>query len=216
MEMFGDFESLKALAKIHRLAPRKLPRATGNILNTLAFETRTNALDILNDRLIIRRPGFARRQMRVDKARTSAAISSQRATVGSVALGKFTGWAEQEHGKRGNRTHFATVAGRRGSKKNVVPPRFRLNKDYPEQGSTRLGAFLAMMERRKGRKPFVMKGGLFKFVGKRKIKMLQSFEKPKKTKRLAWMTLARRATIASNPARKLWNRELKFLLTPRK
>ena len=216
MDIFGDFESLKDFRDLYRKAPRKVPRVAAGVLNSLAFETRAEALNILASRLTIRKPAFARRHMRVDKARTTAALSSQRSTAGSIARGSFTGWVEQQDGDKGNRTHFATIAGRRGSEGNVVPNRFRLGKDYPAQGDTRLGVFLAMMARRPGRKPFVLKNGLFKFVGKKKIRMLQGFQKPKKVKRLAWMTMARRNAVASNPTQKLWARQVKFILTPRR
>lgn len=204
--MFGDFKDLLAFRDIYKRAPQKVPRISAAILNDMAFETRTAAIDNINHDMTIRRPNFVRRQMRVSKASPSRQV----ARVGSLPLGNFSGWAEQETGQQGDRSRFATIEGRRGSRRNIIPPRFRLNKSFPTQGNTRIGAFLAIMERQKGKKPFIMKGGLFKFVGKRKIRMLQGFERPAKTRRTQWM---KRAVGSVDPSNRIWK---KFLLTLRK
>jgi hypothetical protein len=120
-----DATNLKALKKFYQKAPREFERATAGVLNSLAFKTRKNDIGNITGSMIVRNAKFIERSILVEKTR-SGKISSQQSVVGSVRRPGFTGWEEQQTGKRPERQNAPTTAARGGNTRSVVRPKYRL------------------------------------------------------------------------------------------
>ena len=214
-----------------RRAPRLFSRAAGLMVNQVAWDMRGEMEGSLTRLLMIRRPGFVRRQLWAQKARVGS--SSPVALVGSTRTrdGKFDGWRAQQFGSKVDRTRVPTLVARGGSKRRVMQRRARLlaGRDFPDSreivGKSSPGAVIAMMRilaRRGDRRPFVVypgehprfRGGLYEMRGRKdrrhrkaRLRMLQDFgSKNEQPERVDWVNPAWRAYQSSHSARAEWRK----------
>lgn len=201
-----DKTALQRHAKLMRESPKQFAYAAAGVMNTMAFQTRTNDIKNLSSTMIIRDPRFLTNSLRVDKAKGNRSIALMEAHVYSVKRDRFTGWEEQETGKQKQRKRAGTLAARGGNKsakmKNTA--RFKsANKFYrPSQfhAKTEKSQFMAMIRvmATRGGGEFLLDNniatkrghlnkGLYSFK-KNRITRLQKLEGIGKTKHTGWRT----------------------------
>jgi hypothetical protein len=214
---------LLKLRKFYKRAPNKFRSVQANVLNSFAFGTRAEQLDVIQKRMIIRNKRFASGSMRVEKAR-SGRLESR---TGSLMRARFTGWQEQQTGGSDPRGRVATLLGRSGDINKQIRPMARMKPgqdfinpdDYPGKSNEhRTTVMLQAIHRNKERKPFIIKRsrkwkrGLYKLHG-RKIKMLQSFEpRSNRIQRIPWATIGKRRYFAVNKPRDVWAASIRRVL----
>ena len=162
------------LRKMFKKAPRKMRRVTAGVLTGQAFAMRLVIFRVLNKEMEVRSPGFARKNIRVEKARAST-INTQSSKAGSIFARGFTGWKEQQFGKESKEAKVYTKFSRGGSWKGKVKQKFRSNtklwrpSDFNIKNATgerhRMIIFLQMLEARSITDRFLMTNR----VGKMKI-----------------------------------------------
>jgi hypothetical protein len=215
---------LKKFSKKLRKLPRKVAVATGTMLNEFAFGTRDEIISNLPHMMIVRNEKFVARQIRVKKSHRRLPISTQRSETGSIFGKRFTGWTEQQLGKKSRRKKTIHITARMGNKASIAKPRFRLKPsagfitpdDY-SGGTSNDRAFrmIRSLDRKGHRKPFIITGyrkaksGVYRFKGgrkgKRRLVMLQNFEdSPKQARRLRWLEISRDEYLRSVPMQTLW------------
>lgn len=228
-----EWRNLKELDKFFMQSPRKAARASGMVLNTMAFKARVFIGAHMSDYMTVRNASFIDKSMRFTKNKEWRDISRQFSTVGSIALGNTSGWTEQAHGAstKRNKTFQQTARGR--SRKGVVRRKWRADK--PPLKASSIGgrgassknqlhreiAFVAWIKRENIKEHFVLfrkhKPGLF-YLRRKKVVRLSSFKRvqPKKVdwigkstdKFLRWFDLQKAWADALDrtlikPARKL-------------
>ena len=220
-----DNSDYKRLEQFFKRAPKKAAVVTGMMLNEFAVGTREEVFKYMPEKMTIRRPGFLRSRIQYTKSRYSLPIGSQASIVGSVPVGKFKGWAEQGAGLPAQRKRLATIKGRRGNQKNIIPQRFRLRKRFESpkyfpggSPSRRAMTMLLMLDRQEFKGPFILVGhpnatdGLYQFRSG-KLVMLQNFESDKlQPERLPWLTDSRARYFLKTDMNKLWGQKLKRVL----
>ena len=208
-----------------RSGPRQFNRAAAMTLTSFAFGTSRKSRLIIKNRMTVRNERFVNSAIRTEKARQSAPMISQVATSGSIERPRFTGWAEQELGKKTDRTRTASLFARGGGSK-ALRPSFRMkpgnsftspNDFEGKDDQHRATIMLQSLSRERKRKPFIIKGhrkfkaGLYKFKGK-KIKRIQSFQTTKQPKRIKWLTLARQLYFRTTSVDGVWAESLRRVL----
>lgn len=110
------------------LNPRKYRAICGTILNRLAYSARLFAIKKgVNKKFTVRSKGLLRKHFMYTRTRTTIPIDEQKTYYGSIASKRFTGWIEQQTGKRTKRKRTATPGARGKTGKRVIPKRFRHN-----------------------------------------------------------------------------------------
>jgi hypothetical protein len=220
-----DPKNHKRLEKFFKSAPRKMAVATGMLLTSFAFGTREEILKVLPEKLTIRSEGFMKSRIRVSKSHFRQPIDSQVSEVGSVGIGEFSGWAEQEAGITTKRKRLATMGGRLGSVKKKIPRKFRLRRRFESPtyfpGNSphhRAIVMLNILQRDHFKDPFLVLGhktakpGLYRFKSDR-LKMIQDLDpKNLQPKRLAWLSISRARYFASIQMDVEWGKVLKRIL----
>ncbi|MCK5601154.1 hypothetical protein KAR91_04740 [Candidatus Pacearchaeota archaeon] len=226
-----DNSQLTKLLLFYATAPKKFAKASGSMLNHFAFGTRTEALNELQRRMTIRNQAFMKRQMRVEKSHTRLPIQSQVSKTGSVTTQRFTGWEEQETGKKTDKTRTFSLSARRGSRRKQALPSARLKpgrdldnpNNYEGKDSYhRVLAMLSAIQAKKSKKPFhVFKGGrkissgLYRFEGDQ-LTMLQKYATSNaQPKRRPWINQARARYFRNTDMKALWSRTISFVLKVR-
>lgn len=224
-----EIMDLIKLRRFYKNAPKQFGYTTASLLNTFAFNTRKEALKVVHKEMNIRNQSFVISQMRYKKAKGSEHINSQESETFSIKGKRFSGWVEQETGKKTDRTRVASTLARGGSNSGQIKPAFRMKpgKNFlsPDElkgdnKAQRLAAMFHKIEYEKYKKPFIIKGsnkfksGIYRRV-RNKIKILQSFKaKNAQPKRIKWMAKARRNNFKTLNLRNEWrdaiNRTLKF------
>lgn len=203
-DFYFDQSDLKKLETFFKHSPRLLRPVTANVLNSLAFDNRKLNIRNISNSMIIRNRRFVESSLQVQKTR-SGSIDRQIAYSGSVNRPRFTGWEEQQEGNPSKTKRAVTLAGRRGSKKNVAIFKARLkpgNKFYkPSQfrGPTTKSKFNFMMRvlNNRGGGEFIitnplrtrrgsLRPGLYQLRG-HKIRSLQQF-RVNKSVSIPWAT----------------------------
>lgn len=203
-DFYFDKSDFKKLENFFRHSPRLLRPVTANVLNSLAFDNRKLNVRNISNSMIIRNRRFLESSLQVQKTH-SGPIDRQIAYSGSVNRPRFTGWEEQQEGKTSKTKRAVTLAGRRGSKKNIAISKARLkpgNKFYkPSQfpGPTTKSKFNFMMRvlNNRGSGEFIitnslrtqrghLRPGLYQLRG-HKLRSLQQFNINKST-HIPWMT----------------------------
>lgn len=218
-----DDRDLKKLIKFYKNAPKLMKHSVAGMLNSFAFGTRSRAMHIIRTNMNIRAKKFVDSSIRVQMAKASQEINQQHSIVGSISRARFSGWEEQELGKKTKRTRVATLLGRGGNVQKKIQPSARLKQsnqfvspdDYP--GTSRHNRSVVMMQdlfRKRHRKPFIVKGhrrfksGLYK-IKQKKLRMLQSFEpRNVQPKRIRWMSGGRKAFFRKADIRQMWGKQL--------
>lgn len=207
------------LIKFYKNAPKQFQRASGMVLNSFAFGTRKAATDTINDEMTVRNQRFVSSSLLVDKTPLNVKFTAQEATVGSIKRDRFSGWEEQQTGKRRKKTRVATLLARGQSDTKQIKPaaRMKTGKDFPEPKGNPV-AMLNMLKRKKHRKPFILrkfskfKPGLYKFL-RGKIVKLQDFDSKKaQPKRLDWMGISIDKYFRQHPVRQTWADALRRVL----
>jgi hypothetical protein len=193
--------------------PRKVARATGIVVNAVAFDMRDEMESSIDRLMTVRSKSFVKRHLWVSKARSGS--SRPVAEVGSIKRGKFEGWAGQQFGQDVERERVPTLMARSGTKAKAMKRSARLmkGKDVPTAkeiaGKSGPGSVIAMMRilaRRGDRRPFLIfpsehprfKGGLYEMRGRKdkggrkaKLLMLQGLENPNtQPRKLDWVNPA--------------------------
>lgn len=176
---------LRSWRHFYRDFPKAYQRAKINTVNNLAFQGRRIALDELDRNMIIRAPAFIKGSVRFQRA----TMNRPEAEFGSIRRDRFSGWEEQQTGRRTKRTRVQTLQARRRNWKNKVAPRVRLKPGakFIRPADVRLNnnqivPFLQILDRRKYRQPFFiptrykrLQRGLYIFVS-RKIRRVQNLD----------------------------------------
>lgn len=199
------------------------------LLNRFAHGTYEGSIKRIGALMTVRNVRFLQTRLRYSKAPTTAPIASQVARTGSIATARFTGWAEQELGKRTNRSHWSEPASRGGDKTRQMKPSSRLKpgnrvvriEDYhPSGGNSNYGGFIAMLIRRKENRLVMIRNGgygrLKRGVWKRnrkRLEMMQSL-KTKQPKRLRWLSQARAIYFKSTNIPQVWEKICNQLVRP--
>jgi hypothetical protein len=128
-DMFNvETKDLKRLAKFFAKSPKLYRQTSAEFLTMQARQTERYAKDELSKSQIIRKPAVIKNNVKSWRAR-AVAIEQQEARAGSVRRERFTGWIEQEFGKRSDATRVPTTAARiGGSRRKVVGQRNRLRR----------------------------------------------------------------------------------------
>jgi hypothetical protein len=107
---------------------KKYRAIVGTLLNILAYKARNFAIKKgMGKNFTIRSKGLLRKHFMFTRTRTTLPIDQQQAYYGSIASKRFTGWIEQQTGKRTQRERTATPAARGRTGKRVIPKKFRHN-----------------------------------------------------------------------------------------
>lgn len=229
-----DKRDLKKLEQFFKKAPRQFQHASAGMLNVMAFNTREKAVQIIEKHMTIRDPRFLSRSLRVDKAKGSQPLKNQFSVVGSVARDRFSGWQEQETGKKTERKRVAFTVARAGSKAKKVKPSFRLKpgKDFKKESDFEGKTYQARTAQmfRRGRKDLKRKvfiveqavqfkrgrvePGIYKHIKGHMTRVVSFNSDNLQPKRFQWMKGARRKTFKELNLRKEWgmqlDRQLKF------
>ncbi len=210
------------LIKFYKRAPQQFQRASGMVLNSFAFGTRKAAIDTINDEMTVRNPRFVSSSLLVDKTPLNAKFTAQEATIGSIKRDRFSGWIEQQTGKRRKKTRVATLLARGQSAGKQVKPSVRMkpSKDFPDPSEFKnsVPAMLNALTRKKHRKPFILKKfskfkpGLYKFLRKKIVKLQDFDSKKAQPKRLDWMGIAIDKYFRAHPIRDTWADALRRVL----
>jgi hypothetical protein len=161
----------------------------GTMLNNFAFGTKDAASVVLNGLMTVRNPRFVNSRLRVNKARISAPIESQRSEMGSITSPRFTGWREQQTGAATPRHRVFTLLARAGQKTKQAKPSARLKNlarfPQPDEfpGASLEAKNIRMLRHLQSggfTKPFIIHGhpkisaGVYKFLGRAKKRRVKS------------------------------------------
>jgi hypothetical protein len=220
-----ELTDIRRLRKWNKKAPKQFTRGAAGVLNDFAFGVKNKSNKVLNKKMVIRNSRFVSSSLRVQKTRGND-FNSLSSETGSIKRPRFSGWAEQELGKRSTRTKTATPFGRSGSKKGILKPSFRMKpgarfpkpSDFKgESPNKKVNTMLRTM-RRKSSRPFIIKGsdrfksGLYKFQN-RKVIAIQRFKNRKQPKRVKWHTQAKAEYFRSVKPRDVWARNIRRILS---
>jgi hypothetical protein len=134
MDDFSVHMDMAGLTRLFQAVPRKMPRATANYLNDVAFAYRIEAAKVIADEKIIRDKRFVQSRFWVEKA-TPGNPNTMKAISGSIKSDRFTGWTEDygEHaGGRGDRLIGANGRGGSMSNKALQSDRLIRGIDIPK------------------------------------------------------------------------------------
>lgn len=110
------------------LNPKKYRAITGTLLNRLAYQARNFAIkEGLEKEFTFRSRGLKRKHFRFTRTRTTIPIAQMVSYYGSISSNRFTGWIEQQTGKRTKRTRTATLSARGKAGKRQIGKRYRHN-----------------------------------------------------------------------------------------
>jgi len=220
-----DLKDFKLLVRQYKINAREFRAAQINVLNSQAFGTRASAINVIQRGMTVRNKRFVASSLQVTKASAGAPY----ATVGSVYRKDFSGWVEQQTGKRASRKRLPTRSARRGNWRNRVAPSLRMktqNKFVSDKNiirstgnaSERTYGMLSYVRRTKYRKPFILSGskkyrkGLYKLVGK-KVKLIQQIGGVQgNVRRFPWMTYAVQRYMRKNAPIKVWAESVKRIV----
>lgn len=224
---FFDFTgNIKEAERFFRDKAKLMRKVKLGMLNNLAFETRKMMLEEVQKSMTIRSPGFVKGSLRLKKA----TFRDQKTIVGSIKRPRFTGWEEQETGKKPDRKRTQSVAARRGNFKNRVAPRFRLKKGSkkairPSDVKLRddvsfpdIPGFLQILNRKRFRQPFFipiaykrLQKGIYIFRAN-KIKRVQNLNPAnKRLKQNKWVTRTIKHVTQSKIADAFWKSANHFI-----
>lgn len=216
-----EFREYKKLMR--KKMPRAFAYAAGYTLNDLAFGTREEGLNYINQTMIVRNKAFVRSRLYAQRAKFSEGIDRMESIAGSLAARDFTGWREQITGEQMARGRAITKASRGGSVTRRVRPSARLRSGTTftspkafrgRSQRERANTMLQTLDRDGNRNPFILYGhrtlssGLWKFGsgrrGKRKLILLQLFGKSARVRRDNWIEASAKRFIKANPIGRLF------------
>lgn len=219
-------EDLILLRRFYKKSPKLFGRSVTNTLNQLAFESRTALINTISEQMTVRNPRFVSKQMKVKPAK-GIDIKTAESAVGSLSNSRFSGWIEQETGKKNEKNRTFTLLSRGNNEQNTVRPKSKVNYNWAKisdftikakSKQHRLIIFLQMMVEQK--KQFVMprkyKGmgrGLYR-VRRKKIVVVQRF-KPMKIRKQPWMKPTINEHIDNKSIRATWASQINRIIPNR-
>lgn len=226
-----DHKDILKLREFYNKAPRKYSMAAGMVLNQFAYGTYENSTKAIMWGLTIRKYSLIRWALRYEKTSTRVPINAMESSAYSIRRGKFTGWDEQETGRKTERTRVASLLARGQKTTGQIGTPYRLYRgrkflrpdDYPGKSSHHRAQMLLLdLARVNWKDPFVVWGhkrmppGLYKFRGRktkrgmRRPMLLQSFD-PQRVQPRAykWMTISRNWYFQENTPIMVWKKVLK-------
>jgi hypothetical protein len=224
-----DLKDLEKLIKQYEINEREFKSAMVNVLNSQAFGMKTIIPKTIEDTMTVRNARFVQSSIRVSKASWKTPVSR----VGSILRPSFSGWLEQETGRKSDRNRIPTKAARRGNWANRIAPSLRMkpsnefltDRDVIKSAKSnrqRVVAMLSYVEKHNYRRPFILSGsskfkkGLYKRVGK-KFKLIQHLGAPRTSvKRVKWMKKSIKRYFAVNVPLDLWRESVKRIVSFRR
>lgn len=240
-----DIREMMAYAKWLKSDPRGVRVASGMMLNNMAFGAREAIHEVLESEFTMRKPGFIKSKILVEKSRFTDPISIQKSAVGSIEFATgtksmggegFSGLVEQQRGDKTKRKRVATTAGRAGSRRKKITSASRMKRPFLDvsklpvrgSGNARVAAGLSMLDASGHKKPFIIRrhssipSGLYRFSGekdsegRKKIKMLQAFDPDNlQPRRFKWLTIGVKKYFARTNLDREWIRTARRLLSKR-
>jgi hypothetical protein len=234
---------LIALQRWMKRNPKQFARAAGSVLNGLAFDTRRIAIKIIEQRTTTRSKSFVKASMRVDKAQRGAPLNqlvSETFSFDISGKGRSDGFKSLEDGSVSSVRSVPTLLARGNKKTSKVAGAVRFNKSgralrhkqfkspHSKTKKSQMAHMMRKIREKKAGNTFIVPEGLTGTLGRmkpvgiwrRKSKTNIGAANPFKgsrdsTKKIAWMTKA--IKFAARPAniKKLWVREVDFILKKR-
>lgn len=219
---------------------KAIKRASAFTLNQLAERDNAEASKLLKHHLTVRTPRFfepattnkkTTAGFKLTTARVGSPIAKQYSLAGSLQRPRFTGWREQQFGKKPTGSRVPTIKGRQGNESKVFKRSYRKDRvdgapvdtDFG-QGQNGTTIMLRKLQREKYTGPFKITNhsklppGLYKFTGRtpkkglRKIVRLEAYGvKKKPVKKFKWKTNAQKVNN-SRIAQKEYNKQYKRMV----
>ena len=204
-----DDSEIKVLANFLKKAPFQFRVAHGRTLNLLGFHLRGEMIKQINSNMTVRKQKFVEGSFKVETTRATKPINQQQVEVGSINRRGFSGWDEQQLGKKTKKENTESLAARGGSFSKIIKKRFKLRNtsglrtESKYQGRNHNHQVLLMMREMSGplqNTPFILRrktnkldAGMYMFKGKKLIG-LRTFGKKQQPKRFDWSGRALDAT----------------------
>jgi len=203
-------------------------RSVTNTLNQLAFESRTALINTISEQMTVRNNDFLNKKMKV-KPEKGIDIRTAESEVGSISGPRFSGWIEQETGKKPETNRTFTLLARGGNEQNQARPKARAKpsnnfakiSDFTIKAKSRqhrLIIFLQMMVDQK--KQFIMPRkykrmgrGIYR-IKRKKIVAVQRFG-PVKVRKAPWMKPTIQREIDTKSIRSIWASNINRVLPRR-
>jgi len=226
-----DMKQTAELVLLYHRAPRIFARATGNLINNMAKDTRGQIQKVIPKVMISRNKALIRKATFVDFNRNYSSINGQVAYTYSKELPRFTGWGEQEGTVPNTRRRTIGIRARSGGKeggkvrkefkasRNLISPRIiNRRKAHIKTAHHLATVLLIWMRRRQRGVPFVIYGhkditpGIVYFKGT-KLKRLQYFRR-KDPEKIAWMKKSVEQYFRETNMDEEWRKVLAKVLRP--
>jgi len=218
-----DDKVFKQLNAYFRESPKEFQSASGNVLDGMAFGTRTGAIKNIHQTMTVRSDPFVRRSLIVRKSSKNAPIDSQMAKLETNPKTVKTGWAEQETGEKSRRPFTVGIGARNGQFGKQIPKRYRINAPartinqfkFRNTGEARRWGFVAMMRRDYPRQQFYLDKqtgkldkGRMTWSSKNKLRYISNPGRKHQPKKRPWMQPAAKQYMSSNATARLWQKSL--------
>ncbi len=228
------------LKKFFEQSPKQFGFAARNVINELALTSRREALGIIERQMTVRNARFTRSTLWADLQRGNPPLRNVQSSVGAIRRPRFTGWVEQELGKRGTRKRQPTLAARMGTEtrqmfagarmkpgRQIPSPKQRTRSNWTFGDTpqfSRAQVMIITLARQGYRGPFIIEDhpdfprGMYRFKGKkggrRRIRLLQMFSVRKpRPRRVKWLSGGTDRAMADG--RELWGRAVRRALPRR-
>lgn len=240
-----NFESpdLIALQRWMKRNPKQFARAAGSVLNGMAFDTRKNSIKNIEGKTTTRTKSFVKASIRVDKAQRNVPINqlvSETFSFDISGKGRSDGFKSLEDGSVSDVRSVPTLLARNNKKSSKVSGPVRFNRrdqalrhkqfksPHSKTKKSQMAHMMRKIREKKAGKTFIVPSGLSGTLGRmqppgiwrRKSKTNIGPANPFKgkrgrTKRIQWMTKAINEATSSNNIKRLWVREVDFILKKR-
>jgi hypothetical protein len=198
------------------------------------------AIKNIEKNVTVRSKAFISRSMRIDKAKPRTNLNNIVAVMGSIDIsrqGRSDGFAALETGGRSKSTRVPTLASRGDNEKRKVRGKVRMNKQtrfFKRQmfkgprRRTKQQQVVAMLQSIRGgaigRDPFILEGrqrgqlarmkpGVWAMGKGKRLHLMNPFRgKRGPVKRIGWMTKTIREVSSDTNLRKIWNKEIDYIL----
>lgn len=230
-----DQRDLIHLQTWYKKKPRQFAYAARQVINTLAEETRTQAIGNIQDGTTTRNKNFVKNSVRFNRAKGNV-IDQLESTTYSVDLsrkGRSSGFEELEHGIKSKSKRVPTLAARGGTQAKQVNRAVRFNKSSNMISASRFrggniktkhAALLRHIRAKKDKTPFIVERGIYgKMKGLRagiwrlraggKVKLMNPFKGERdKTRAIHWMKNAVQKTTQQRNVSAIWARQINKML----
>lgn len=223
-----DRRQFNKLLSFYKEAPKLFFRAARGVLNSFAFGVRQEFISTVHQKMTVRNRSFISLSTRAEKTK-GYDLRSMQSSTNTVRRQGFSGWEEQETGRRTLLNRTISSFARGGAWTGRVRQRYRVKRsnDFFDPSrysgvsdehrmSKMLGAM--RMGRAVKKRPFIirrrlsgsyanLRRGIYGWRGKQIVRV-QNFERPTQPKRLQIMKMARDNFFRRNNVQQIWNREI--------